>query len=1169
MSFRISDLNVNGVINAGSTITAGGSIYAVGSLYINDTNTRLTEGNADSLRVQTSTGYVDIGSMNSSWIHFQADRQVYMWANGGAFSFDANVVPYSDNARSLGSTSARWASVNAVGATIGRVVLDYDGTDSWFRMQSGNRMRITTTGGTDFIIPNTGNMTYNGNVVLHAGNYTSYALRWNSTSAPTSGLDNTTIVPNSVTLFDGYGAPVPGYPAGAAQWWVGALTIGDANRGFQMAGGYADSDMYFRKGSGSWSSWRKVWTDSNLTNLNQLTNGPGYITSESDTLATVTSRGATTTNSITVNGLTTTTGYVRSNNPIYNLTVSGSAQNVWGKRILLSEDYYGNDGLIPYGSGLDKNTVWVHDYTASRKHGIVVSADNNGEAHFYAVDFANSTGSSTIGGTAGGWGFNIYYDGVSSDPFNLRIGQAGTWTHALKISFSRDIQWQNINSFTINGNNVWHAGNLTNLNQLTNGPGYITSAGTSAYANRLSSVSISNLNTDRTPGSLEYYDKSGGTGAPSDNWHSYISTRHGNSANQYGFQLSNQFGTESLFFRGWDGSNPLSWRTIVHSGNIGSYALTSLPAHNHDASNITSGTLANARTTASSANGSDTIVLRNSSGYFDAEGIGINKYLFIGGYRTYGLGGLGANATQARRYEIARLGIDYNDWNSVGTFEVELHEGYFSTGLKKVYNIWYGYVSNSGLRLVEYRGAGSNNFRVVIGGEVVVSGDHRYLPVYVEVKDYSSCNVVIKTNRSITGNSNSGIGSTYIFTSPSGTDIASFSADSTPEITTSSSATIGGNTVYHTGNLTNLNQLTNGPGYISANSTVSGWIAFQSNTQGTPIVKALQQDTSSGYYLFQGVTGSSEVFRVERTGTIVTSGSLVNNIDGAVIMESNASENNNWLWKENAKQWGIFWFNRGTQSGQTIGTYTTVGAEVMYMGGSSGIGMPSGWTGYTAGSNIAAMISNYNGYIYAHGTIFANGRFETRDGLYFERGSNSFTTFIRSGNHPDQGYTGSADKYWVELGSYGGTHVVLNMDGAKNSGENGFDHFTIWQAASNSTSGSRQFYVTNIGNVWARNDITAFSDIRVKENIRPIDNALNKVLNSRGVMYDRIDTGEKNGIGFIAQELELEIPDLVKTDDRGMKSVKYQNMVAVLTEAVKEQQKQIEELKNKLDAFTK
>ena len=176
----------------------------------------------------------------------------------------------------------------------------------------------------------------------------------------------------------------------------------------------------------------------------------------------------------------------------------------------------------------------------------------------------------------------------------------------------------------------------------------------------------------------------------------------------------------------------------------------------------------------------------------------------------------------------------------------------------------------------------------------------------------------------------------------------------------------------------------------------------------------------------------------------------------------------------------------------------------------------------------------------------------------------SYSSFIRPQAHPDQGYTGSA-LYWVEIGSYGGTHVVLNMDGSAGSGENGFDHFTIWQTASNSSSGSRQFYVTNIGNVWARNDITAFSDIIVKENIRPIEKALEKVVKSRGVIYDRIDTGEKNGIGFIAQELELQLPDLVKTDDKGLKSVKYQNMVAVLTEAIKEQQTQIESQKTEIE----
>lgn len=48
--------------------------------------------------------------------------------------------------------------------------------------------------------------------------------------------------------------------------------------------------------------------------------------------------------------------------------------------------------------------------------------------------------------------------------------------------------------------------------------------------------------------------------------------------------------------------------------------------------------------------------------------------------------------------------------------------------------------------------------------------------------------------------------------------------------------------------------------------TTSGWGQFSSSTQGTPIVKAIQEDSSTGYYLFQGVTGSTEMFRVDRTG---------------------------------------------------------------------------------------------------------------------------------------------------------------------------------------------------------------------------------------------------------------------------------------------------------------
>jgi hypothetical protein len=103
-----------------------------------------------------------------------------------------------------------------------------------------------------------------------------------------------------------------------------------------------------------------------------------------------------------------------------------------------------------------------------------------------------------------------------------------------------------------------------------------------------------------------------------------------------------------------------------------------------------------------------------------------------------------------------------------------------------------------------------------------------------------------------------------------------------------------------------------------------------------------------------------------------------------------------------------------------------------------------------------------------------------------------------------------------------------------------------------------------VGNIFASADVLAFSDISVKTNIRPIENALEKVLNSRGVVYDRIDTEDKDNIGFIAQELELNLPELVSENVDGTKSVKYQNAVAVLFEAIKEQQKQIDELKKLL-----
>ena len=106
------------------------------------------------------------------------------------------------------------------------------------------------------------------------------------------------------------------------------------------------------------------------------------------------------------------------------------------------------------------------------------------------------------------------------------------------------------------------------------------------------------------------------------------------------------------------------------------------------------------------------------------------------------------------------------------------------------------------------------------------------------------------------------------------------------------------------------------------------------------------------------------------------------------------------------------------------------------------------------------------------------------------------------------------------------------------------------------------------GTIRATGDVIAYSDARVKENVETIPNALDKVKAMRGVGYNKIGE-QKRSIGVIAQEMIEVMPEVVSQDEQGMYSVAYGNLVGVLVEAMKEQQKQIDELKAQLDGITK
>jgi hypothetical protein len=144
------------------------------------------------------------------------------------------------------------------------------------------------------------------------------------------------------------------------------------------------------------------------------------------------------------------------------------------------------------------------------------------------------------------------------------------------------------------------------------------------------------------------------------------------------------------------------------------------------------------------------------------------------------------------------------------------------------------------------------------------------------------------------------------------------------------------------------------------------YITPDSNT-GTLDAPIFRELTSTGYYLDPSSTGTS----LSIGGGIITTAP-----NGAILLKHSVSEANAWIFQENAPDWGLYWFNTGAQSGQGIGSYTTVGAELFGMRNgttTNAYNPPDSWSGVTASSFSTWMLSNFSGYIWSASTIYAAG----------------------------------------------------------------------------------------------------------------------------------------------------------------------------------------------------
>jgi hypothetical protein len=304
----------------------------------------------------------------------------------------------------------------------------------------------------------------------------------------------------------------------------------------------------------------------------------------------------------------------------------------------------------------------------------------------------------------------------------------------------------------------------------------------------------------------------------------------------------------------------------------------------------------------------------------------------------------------------------------------------------------------------------------------------------------------------------------------------------------------------------------------------------------------LRSSTGSGGFRIQAGSGNTQVVGLVYDavgGTTLSadggaSGTFKINADGALALTFDSSQNATFTGEVTADALGLpsqtpstttnklynvsgsLYFNGSAVGGGGTGDITSVGAGTnLNGGGTSGAVTLNLDTALTGLTSIAL-----SGNMTVTGTV--DGRDISSDGSKLDG--------IESGATADQ------------------TQAEINALGITATGLSGSPNITVGTISSGE--------ITSSGNV------TAFSDMRLKTNIQTLDSK--KTLQMRGVSF--IKDGVK-GSGVIAQEIEQIAPELVLTanDEMRTKSVAYGNLIGYLIETVKDQQKQIDELKHRTD----
>jgi len=265
------------------------------------------------------------------------------------------------------------------------------------------------------------------------------------------------------------------------------------------------------------------------------------------------------------------------------------------------------------------------------------------------------------------------------------------------------------------------------------------------------------------------------------------------------------------------------------------------------------------------------------------------------------------------------------------------------------------------------------------------------------------------------------------------------------------------------------------------------------------------------------------------------------------------------------------------------GAFTTLSAS-----GATTLTLGTNATAYNSGGTLTVTGGvGISGSTYTNGIISTSGQI-TGQGLYSTNGNNIAANTVANGGYFGFGVSdtsgwslsnlpiillkadtttygtmgmasGNGLMYFARTtGSNGTLATYMQCDSSKNM------TFSATTQGSSATSGQGALFSGGVGIAGTLYTVglVETSSIAFKENVQPLINPLDKVLNMMGVTYDRKDGGKQHEVGLIAEDVYKVAPELVSLDDNGKPyGIQYTKLTAFLIESIKSLKAEINELK--------